>query len=425
MNLNNDIKLKIQELYDSTPESVHGVSLGHKYVGGQKTSQISIVFQVNRKLPADQIPAGEMIPSEIDMCGTKINTDVQESNIPELLACYSAGDPNIKRLQPAQSGERFLNPMMGGQEIIQFPTNWIPNGSGSYNIEVGTLGFFCVDALDGKIVGITNAHVAVKNYVFCSERTFDGFNTYDPIMWVNNNMYNPGALSADGADNPNKLVATRIKRYSGVSLTNANYIDSAVLMMNPNFISANSYKMWGPIGADPFASPMPFATASEIDSLLTSNPRLFSTGRTSGPKGFTNSPSCNLRVSQIGASSSVNMPSIGNMSYSDLIVYKYEDESAGAALGGDSGSALIALLGSVYKIIGQVFAGNGTIGVACRIDRMAQEMKIRAWDGSFNTGTGNEGSLGEIKISKTDPRAGQTSFVHTDGHTYWQAGFRA
>jgi len=423
MNLTDGIKSKIKELYDSTDENIHGVALGHKFKNGVKTDEISIVFRVVKKIPKDQLPSDKMLPSEIEVDGTKIKTDVQESKIAQLVSCYAAGDPSIARLQPIESGASMLSPMRGGQEIIMFPKGWTKNESGNYGIEVGTLGFFCVDDLDGKTVGMTNAHVVVEDYMFCSEKQLDGSNMYDPVKWVNGSSYNPSALSAN-ASNPLEQIVKKIKRFSGVSLERTNYVDSAVLMMRPSAIDANSYKMWGPIGVDPFSSPTPFATTQEIDSLLATNPRLFSTGRTSGPKGFTNSPSCNLRVSATGASGLIGHPVMGNMDYSDLILYEYEDGSAGPSLGGDSGSALIALFGSTYKIIGQVFAGDGYTGLACRIDRIAREMKVRAWDSTLNKGTGSEPNLGEIMLHGSDQRSGQTSFVHADGHTYWQVGSR-
>jgi hypothetical protein len=423
MNLTENLKSKIKELYDSTDDNVHGVSLGHKFKGGAKTGEISIVFMVLKKLPKDQIPSEKMIPSEFEVDGIKIKTDVQESKIPMLVSCYAEGDPNITRLQPVQSGGSMLLPMRGGQEIIMFPKGWEKADTTGYNIEVGTLGFFCVDDLDGKTVGMTNSHVVVENYNFCSEKQLDGSNTYDPVKWVNGSSYNPSALSAN-ANGPNEQIVKRIKRFSGVSLNHTNYVDSAVLMMQPSAIDANSYKMWGPIGVDPFSSPMSFATTQEIDSLLATDPRLFSTGRTSGPKGFTNSPSCNLRTLNVGAVGDIGHPSIGIMKYSDMIAYSYEDYSEGPSMGGDSGSALIALFGSTYKIIGQVFAGGDYMGLACRIDRIAQEMKVRAWDGTLNKGTGSENNLGELRLYGSDQRSGQTSFVHTDGHTYWQVGSR-
>lgn len=423
MNLTEGLKSKIKDLYDNTDDNVHGVSLGYKFKNGVKTGEISIVFKVLKKLPLDQVPADKMLPSEIEVGGVKFKTDVQESSIPQVVTCYLPGDPNITRLQPVESGEPMLTPMRGGQEIIQFPRGWTKSESGNYNIEVGTLGFFCIDDLDGKPVGMTNAHVVVDDYNFCSERHLDGRNTYDNAEWVNGSYYSPSALSAD-ASNPFQQVVKRIKRYSGVSLKHENYVDSAVLMMRPSAIDANSHKMWGPIGVDPFTSAMPFATTQEIDSLLTTDPRLMSTGRTSGPKGFTDSPSCNLRVAAVGSTGFIGHPTIGYMEYSDMIAYAYEDGSEGPCLGGDSGSALVALFGSTYKLIGQVFAGDGYTGLACRIDRIAQEMKVRAWDGSLVKGTGSETNLGELLLRGSDERCGRTSFTHTDGHTYWQVGAR-
>jgi len=423
MQLNDSIRRIIDGLYMSTPDSVHTVCLGRKFVGGQDTGRIAIVFGVDAKLPRDQIPRGELIPASLTIDGQTVETDVQERLRVEMVSCYAAGSPEIARLQPSASGAAMLLPMRGGQEIIQFPTGWEPAAGGGFQIALGTLGFFAVDNSDGKIVGITNSHVAIDKRVYCSERENDGYNVVDPILWpADGQEYPPGALSANGGGSL-FMVSTAVKRYVPVSLSNTNYSDVAVLAINPNAIDANSYKIWAPTTvSDPFTSFLPFATTAEIDGLVASNPRLYSTGRTTGPKGFVDAASCRLRTYAVGASALVSDSSLGvDIDWGDTIVFEYEDASANPVAGGDSGSALVALIGGTYKIIGLVFAGNSQVGIASRIDRVAAEMNIRAWDGTLDAAPPPPAS--RFLVPKDDPRAGQTSFVHTDGKTYWQAGF--
>ena len=46
MKLTDEIKNKIQELYDLTPDDVHGVSFGFKYTNNIDTGKVGIVFNV-------------------------------------------------------------------------------------------------------------------------------------------------------------------------------------------------------------------------------------------------------------------------------------------------------------------------------------------------------------------------------------------
>ena len=48
----------------------------------------------------------------------------------------------------------------------------------------------------------------------------------------------------------------------------------------------------------------------------------------------------------------------------------------------DSGSALAAYIDGVWKIIGLCFAGSTYYGMACRIDNVAAQLNISAWDGT-------------------------------------------
>jgi len=49
---------------------VRAVALGHKYIDGKDTHELSIIVKVDHKLPASQVPATEVIPPEIQGIGT-------------------------------------------------------------------------------------------------------------------------------------------------------------------------------------------------------------------------------------------------------------------------------------------------------------------------------------------------------------------
>ena len=423
MQLTEELKKEIESLHANTADSIHGVSIGYKYKNGIKTNQIGIVFDVDKKLSESDLPTDQILPKKIKIGNQEYVTDVKETSRAEMMACYCqvipCSDPSVARLQPAnQSGAAALLPMRGGQEIIEFPTNWTAN-----SVVVGTLGFFCVDNIDNKIVGITSSHVVCNRRSFASDRNLtlessDAYNTAEPRDWIYGGSYNPGALTLNGQ--AYTLLGKYIKRYQPVSGSGYNYSDVALLSMNPGVISTDSYKVWQPIGTTDYPNFLPFASTAEIDNLLITNPRLYSTGRTSGPKGYTNTATCRLRVTQIGVSSSISGEEPVISDWADLIAFNYEDGSAGAILSGDSGSALLADISGVRKIIGLCFAGDGVTGLASRIDRVAASMNIRAWDGTYNTSLPS--TLSGVVTDPSNIKSSQTSIVY-GGKTYYQAGF--
>jgi hypothetical protein len=428
MQLTEELKKELEKLYRGTPDDIHGVSLGYKYKNGEKTEEIGIVFNVDKKLSESDLSEDKILPKSIRVGEQDICTDVREVPRSEMLSCYCSSDPcpdvpNITNLRAAPL------PMRGGQQIIQFPTNWTPASGGLYNVSVGTLGFFCVDNIDNKIVGVTNSHVVCYRRAFAFDRSLgnldqgalsieypDPYNTVEARSWVNGQSYNPGALISDNSTN---TIAGKIKRYQPVSMSGYNYSDVALLSMSPSVISsANSYKVWQPIGTTDYTNFLPFASTAEINNLLVTNPRVYSTGRTTGPKGYANTSTCRLRITSIGNYLTVGGYDISD--WGDIMSFDYEDFSSGAVLGGDSGSALLADISGVRKIIGLVFAGNGTTGDACRIDRVAADMNIRAWDGTYDSSLPT--SLYGVVTDFSNSKSSQASLVY-GGKTYYQVGF--
>jgi hypothetical protein len=423
MQLTEELKKELEKLYRNTPDDIHGVSLGYKYKNGEKTEEIGIVFNVDKKLPESDLSEDKILPKSIRIGEQDIITDVREAPRAEMFSCYCSSlpcpdVPNISNLRAAPF------PMRGGQQIIQFPTNWTPAGGDFYNTEVGTLGFFCVDNTDNKIVGITNSHVVCNRRFFAVDRdatleNSDPYNTVEVRNWVNGQSYSPGALASGSGGNI--IVAQHIKKYQPISLSGYNYSDVALLCMNPGVISSTeSYKVWQPIGTTDYPNFLPFASTAEIDNLLATNPRVYSTGRTTGPKGYTNTATCRLRITGLGDYRTVADSEDGSTSWGDLISYAYEDGSSVATFGGDSGSAVLADISGVRKIIGLHFASGGIYSFACRIDRIASEMNIRAWDGTYDSSLPT--FLYAVVTDLSNSKSSQASLVY-GGRTYYQAGF--
>jgi hypothetical protein len=84
---------------------------------------------------------------------------------------------------------------------------------------------------------------------------------------------------------------------------------------------------------------------------------------------------------------------------------------------GDSGSALVATIGGVDKIIGLCFAGGNTIGIASRIDEVASQLGISAWNGTTP-------EFVDLTTKKLVTVAGlsNTKTITCSGDTLWQVG---
>ena len=86
---------------------------------------------------------------------------------------------------------------------------------------------------------------------------------------------------------------------------------------------------------------------------------------------------------------------------------------------GDSGSALIADINGIKKIIGVCFAGNAIYGYACRIDRVKELLKIEEWNGEVL----NYSDTPSIMEHTIDGLSDVES-ITLNGKVYWQVGCR-
>lgn len=404
---------KIKELFDSTPEDV-GVAYGFKIVGGEHTDEKAIVFHVKQKLPLDQIPEDQLLPSTIEIDGIVYNTDVFEVGEVKALSCpgcppatcptsvlnncYSWQDPNTP---PAN--RNTVRPLKGGLSIA----------SGLIQGYVGTLGFIAVDSVTQALVGVSNNHVMVKNAFYTSDQNISG--------GLEGELCDPTFQSGEIQPSAANLSIGRIIRYVPMVRSGPNYLDAALCSVDPEVIDfEESYKQFGLHYEDP----MEFATTEEIDDLLTTDPELYSSGRTSGVKG---PGPCRLRTFSVG--SNINVSGFhyqGNWTslfffvpFSDVIGFtRYSTNCDFPIAGGDSGSALIADFNGTWKIIGLVFAGGNTVGYACRIDRLATALNIEAWDGT------PKNFINPTSVEyKTVPGGSSNISIDCGGETYWQIGF--
>ena len=430
--LTEPIKQKIEDLFQSTPDYV-GVGWGHKFNKEELTNEHSIVFNVPKKLPLSEIPEEEHLPSTVEIDGVTYKTDVIEIgdvvplSCPQttLNTCYTwtwfpfqltAGGTVYPPGNIAPGNRGVIRPMQGGISIT----------SANQLTKVGTLGFLAVDNEKNALVGVTNNHVVVGTAFYTNYRSVTNSNEY------NDQYYQSGEGGFQG--NPDYVAGEVVRYVPIVPQPSLNQVDGALVTIDPSKVTnAESFKQYG----TSILTPMPFATTAEINNLPIGTTLLVSSGRSSGVKSPT---SCGIRLKDVYASvplsTSIN-PNTGQLqggynlngtptgaNFANTIMFIRTDiESNGdpscpfPIYGGDSGSALCAYIGGVWKIIGLVFAGSSYYGFACRIDNVAAQLNISAWDGTtknyFNTGS---------RQYKTTPGGSSNKTLTCTSNIYWQVG---
>jgi hypothetical protein len=390
------IKEKISELFNATPSSV-SVAYGKKITNNQYTGEIGIVFYVEKKLPLSEIPEDEILPSSVTIDGVEYITDVIPAGKFVPLACDSSC--YTWRTVPPQN-RNTIRPLKGG---IAMNTE---NTSGY----VGTLGLIAVHTPTQALVGVTNVHVTNN----------DCFYTY-----YRNNISGIALneMDDDVSQNAGNFPAIgKVVRYKPLSEA-GNTIDCSLISVAAADISlTESFKQ---LGLN-YNLPMAFATTAELDNIITTNPPLYSSGRTTGVKG----PGlCQLTMNSIGVQLNVPYANQGGSKiaqFEDCMIFTRPDPTCEDPIaGGDSGSALIADFNGVWKIIGLVFAGGSFeeagityyVGAACRIDEIVNILQIEAWDGTAKNYI-DTNSFEYITIPQTSLDLTKTC----GGSTYWQVG---
>jgi hypothetical protein len=328
-------------------------------------------------------------------------------------------------------------------------------------LSVGTMGLICQDSASGALVGLTNNHVVIRDAYYTDQRTYTNpqneYNLDDSSNTVQGDyVYQTGETTPTvipGGPEEIGRVLRYVPIYTSASIVAnpslTNKVDAAIFSLYCTSSTGatiidftSSFQQLGLT----YTSSMPFASTAEIDNLLNNNYEFFSSGRTTGPKGSPDTL-CPLRMFSY-TSSPISFPLQGTntLSYfTDVIAYvkpadssSYNPSTVNASTqvcaypvwGGDSGSTLIANIGGVWKIIGLVFAGNGTpynstlgyqvassIGFACRIDQVASQLGIKAWTGSAAPVVDHNTITYRTVSGSNDDKT-----LVCSGSTYWQVG---
>ena len=403
----NEIKDKVKEIMASTP-NLTGVSFGHKIANGQQTGDLSIVYFVKEKKPLSELSPEEVIPSEIMLSTGPIKTDVKKIKEVKTLACNA----NCGQIAGPNSlvNRSVVRPLKGGASMT----------SANNVSTVGTLGFIAVHSETQALVGVTNNHVSIQDAFYTDDRSLSGIIENE---YITDYIYQNGE---NGFIPPSSYQIGQSLRYVPIYQTGSgvNTVDAAMFSIEEEDVDDTvSFKQ---IGEEAYAFPYPFATTAEIDDLLTTNPMLYSSGRTTGPKGGV---SCPMRVSGLNAVFYIYYYKQGTPTltlFSDCIEFVKPANDPDISticinpiIPGDSGSALIADFDGERKIIGLVFAsgGDGFYGYACRIDEVASQLGIESWDGTPK----NYIDPNTIEYV-TVPGGNFDKILTCNGKDYWQVG---
>ena len=417
--LNNKIQELIDDLFKSTPDNV-GVGYGHKIKNKEMTGERAIVFFVFKKLPIEEVPENEILPtSDFIIDGEVIKTDVVEFGSPVPLAC-NASCFQCFPLSNFCANRQQQRPIKGGIAISS------QTKTGTF----GTLGFVAVDTQTQALVGVTNNHVVIRDAFYTSERNPLGpiENEYDI---VDGGIRNPDVVWQPYTPAPANIIG-QVVRYNPIFKigNGVNQVDGALVSLECSPVTniSESYKQFGIT----FPTPYPFATTAEINNLLTTNPMLWSSGARTGVKQ--GSP-CPLRVFANGVTINVGYPLQGvitTATFSNCIIFVRPENDPNLATicapsisGGDSGSALIADFPTGPKIVGLVFAGSqpdpitGALyyGVANRIDDVASQLGIQAWNGTTKPVVDTD-TIDYLTV----PGLNSIKTQICSGETYWQVG---
>lgn len=425
-----EIRNKIAELRAEYPNAT-SIAWGKKVVAGVETDEFAIRIAVAKKQPKSKLKSVDILPNAVEVGGEIIKTDVIEHNQVLSLSCNSL----CGQIAGSNSAlnRSYIRPLIGGLSISTL----------NNCTTVGTMGGVVKHPASGTTVGLTNNHVSINDAFFTSDRNINGIlqNDFDGP----NKLYQPGE---SGCNVPAANFCGLSLRYVPIhaAFTNiVNQVDAAIVALDPTAFNIN--ESWKQAGLNSFlgSEAPPFASTSEIDNLLVEKSYLYSTGRTTGPKGGAD---CPLAVHALGVSFSIGyqMQSGSGTPPSNLVTCLFDNAIAfvkpqvedplstvpgcyNPIAGGDSGSFLLANIRGTTKIIGLVFAGSTdntgqtVYGFACRIDDVAEQLGIAQYV-STDTTAGIMVDQTNISYITVDGASSEKSVIcDVDGKEYWQVGF--
>lgn len=433
-----EVSKKIKELAIQYPQAV-SIGLGKKITNGVDTGEFAIVISIPKKKKLSELTSSEIIVDNVTIENEGVvKVDIIEETIIQHLGC-----------------DAFCgNTAAGSNNAANRATNQLMQGGISFSSRnntktIGTLGGMVKHVETGTTVGLTNNHVSINDAFYTSDRDIN--NQYLNDAFPVNRVYQNAENGSNTPVSNNMGVSLRYVPIHKKSTGIWNQVDAAICSIVESRFNINT--AWNQIGLESIlgSTAPPFASTAELDLLLTINPRVYSSGRTTGPKGLM--PECPMTISAVDAlitsiGYQMQNPTQANLSDGQNSPYyvvcqfdraikfvKPNNDTPDSTVpgctnpifSGDSGSFLLAELNGTIKIIGLCYAGSSnsqgqvTTGVACRIDDVVQQLGIAAYDpDDILAGTlADPDSI----IYITEPGTSDDKIRSCDSKTYWQAGF--
>jgi len=307
--------------------NVVATGIGYKVRDGVRTSELAIVCSVTRKLPAAQLAAADLVPSQID----GVLTDVVATGA--FRALFAPTD----RLRPA----------LGGMSI------------GHYRITAGTLG--CVVRRGGQVLVLSNNHVLA--------------NSNDAAM--GDAILQPGPI--DGGVDPADRLAV-LDRFVPIVMTeeasSCAFANAVASVANGLARLIRSSARLRAVSERVAANLVDAATALPIETAWVSD-------RVAGIGGIAGQARAELGmpVQKSGRTTGLTSGEIEQVDVTVDVQYgagkvaRFTDQVMAGAMsqGGDSGSAILDAQGN---IVGLLFAGSDKTTVANRIEHVFVALEI-------------------------------------------------
>ena len=323
--IKNTLKNYRSQLLDQS--NVVAAGVGYKITGGQKTSTLSIVCSVTKKLAASQLSSKDLVPDRLN--GTP--TDVIETGI-------------IRALQSPTEKHR---PAPGGVSI------------GHRDITAGTLG--CLVKKDGRFVILSNNHVLANS---------NAAEIGDPIL-------QPGPH--DGGRYPDDHIAD-LEQFIPLNITGAPS-DCPVATGTANFLNSIARLFGSSVQLQAIDQQ---ATENLVDAAIARplNPDDVKNeileigtiqGAIEGELGMAIKKSGRTTGFTTGEIQQVDVAV--NVQYGEGQIAQFTDQLMAGAMsqGGDSGSAV---LDDSNNLVGLLFAGSDTSTIMNRIQNVFSELGV-------------------------------------------------
>ena len=268
------------------------------------------------------------------------------------------------------------------------------------------LSFIAVQKSTDTLVVVTVGDLLTPNPTIASERTdlqntvttiYDGFNLDYYFSYYNGSRDYGGFIGTLAAYNP--LYKTPVSGPVVYNQVNAGFIypdgykgsgtsqtTEIYSTADPSQLLAvswqNSYGM-SPVSYPLFSEPPTFATTAEVDAITTTT-EIMILGYEQLKQG-----DCGVKIDSVNTSYTFSLSGItGTFPFNHLLSFTRIDPACGnPVMEKDKGGTILAFINDTWKIIGIVIGFNGATGYGSRIDYIADQLGIEAWDGSLKAVT--------------------------------------